>query len=200
LKSIFPTLYILFLTALLLLPLPAIAENKIAPPVPEALKGIGGDFTLHSSNGDVSLKDYREKVLLLYFGFINCPDACPVTLSNWAKAFKKLDEVEQHFVQGMMISVDPERDTVKELEYFTDFFHKNIIGVTGSIDELKKVTTLYKTDFEAMPHEAGKNYGVNHSTYVYIIDPFGKVRDLLDFNASPNKIIETIKKALQTYY
>lgn len=177
-----------------------LTEKKIAPPVHDALKGIGGDFTLHSSKGDIALSDFRKKVVLLYFGFINCPDACPVTLSNWTKAFKKLDEVELNFVRGLMVSVDPERDTVKELEYFTDFFHENIIGVTGSIEELKAVTKLYKTDFEAAPHEQGKNYGVQHSIYVYIIDPYGKVRGLLDFNASPDKLVKNIRKALQTYY
>jgi len=200
LKPVQIRLLIFIASLALLFPTLGFGEDKIAPPVPNALKNIGGDFTLHSSKGDVSLKDYRKKVVLLYFGFINCPDACPVTLSNWTKAFNKLDEVEQHFVQGIMISVDPERDTAKELEYFTDFFHKNIVGVTGSIKELKEVAKLYKTDFEAMPHEPGKNYGVNHSIYIYVIDPFGKVRGILDFNASPEKLIDNIRKALQTYY
>ncbi|HFD32808.1 MAG TPA: SCO family protein [Gammaproteobacteria bacterium] len=176
------------------------AEPKTPPPVPDALKGLGGDFTLHSINGDVSLSDFRKKVVLLYFGYINCPDACPATLSNWARAFKKLDEVERHFVQGIMVSVDPERDTLKKLSLFTDFFHPNIVGVTGSIDELKKVTKLYKTDFQAMPHEPGKNYSVHHSVYIYVIDPFGQVRGILNFNASPDKLVKNIRKALQVYY
>lgn len=119
------------------------AMEKSSPPVPEQLKNMGGDFTLHSSKGDISLSDYRKKVVLLYFGFINCPDACPVTLSNWTKAFNKLDEKDQNRVQGIMISVDPERDTVKKLEFYTEFFHKNIIGITGNIEELKKVSKLY---------------------------------------------------------
>ena len=176
------------------------ASEKVAPPVHEALKGMGGDFTLHSSKGDVSLSDFRKKVVLLYFGFINCPDACPVTLSNWTKALNKLDDVERNFVRGLMVSIDPERDTVKELEYFTEFFHENIVGVTGTIEELKAVTKRYKTDFEAAPHEPGKNYAVQHSVYIYIIDPYGKVRGLLDFNASPDKLVKNIRKALQTYY
>jgi len=197
--------YTLFISCVILFSTLTFAEDSSVkeqniPPVHDALVGLGGDFTLHSSKGEISLKDFRKKVVLLYFGFINCPDACPVTLSNWAKAFKKLDKVELNFVQGLMISVDPERDTVKELEYFTDFFHENIVAVTGSIKELKKVAKLYKTDFEAAPHEAGKNYGVQHSVYVYVIDPYGKVRGLLDFNASPEKLVKNIRKALQVYY
>jgi len=176
------------------------SEIKTPPPVPEEFKNLGGDFILHSSKGDISLSDYRKKVVLLYFGFINCPDACPVTLSNWTKAFNKLNETEQSRIQGIMVSVDPERDTVKELEFFTEFFHKNIIGVTGSIEELKKVNKLYGTDFEALAHEPGKNYGVEHSVLVYIIDPFGKLRDVSDFNASPDTLVKKIKDTMSVYY
>ena len=176
------------------------ASDKTPPPVPEKLKNLGGNFTLHSSKGNVSLSDYQNKVVLLYFGFINCPDACPATLSNWTKAFNKLNEAEQKRVQGIMVSVDPERDTVKELEFFTEFFHKNIVGVTGSIEELKKVNKLYGTDFEALAHEPGKNYGVEHSVSVYIIDPSGKLRDISDFNASPDTLLKKIRNALSIYY
>lgn len=183
-----------------MLPPVILAENRIAPPPPEQLKGFGGDFTLHSSKGDVSLSDYRKKAVLLYFGFINCPDACPVTLSNWTKAFNKLNITEQNQVQGIMVSIDPERDTVKELELFTEFFHKNIIGITGTIEELKRITKLYNTNFEAAPHEPGENYGVEHSVQVYIIDPFGILRGVLNFNASPEKLLKNIRKTLELYY
>jgi len=191
-------LFIIFITILVSYPL--CASNKIPPAVPEKLKDLGGNFTLHSSKGDISLSDFKKKVVLLYFGFINCPDACPVTLSNWTKAFNQLNKIEQDRVQGIMVSVDPERDTVKELEFFTEFFHKNIVGVTGSIEELKKVNKLYGTDFEALAHKPGKNYGVKHSVSVYIIDPFGKLRDISDFNASPDTLLKKIRNALSIYY
>jgi len=166
-------------------------------PVPEALKGIGGDFVLHSQDGDVALKDFRGKVVLLYFGFINCPDACPVTLSNWTKAFDKLSAEEQQKVNGLMVSVDPERDSYKKLKLFTAFFHENIVGATGSLDELRKVTALYRTSFIIPKHEPGKNYGVKHSIYVYVIDPNGQLRDLLDFGADVDAVLASIRESLQ---
>ena len=158
---------------------------------------IGGEFSLHSFSGDVSLSDYQGKVVLLYFGYINCPDACPTTLSQWSKAFKFLSEKEASQVQGIMVSVDPERDTLAELDAFTDFFHDNIVGVSGSLEELKKVTQLYGTDFTIQPHQPGKNYGVDHSFHVFIINPQGEVKHRVDFTLPPKELAVLIQQTLK---
>jgi len=188
----------IFLKALLILSI-IIFSNVLAAKDQEKpidLSAIGGDFTLHSARGDVSLEDYRGKVVLLYFGYINCPDACPTTLSQWRKAFNKLNDSEKNRAQGIMVSVDPERDTLQELDAFTGFFHENIVGVTGSIKELKSVTKQYGADFQAKPHKPGKNYGVDHSFFVFVINAKGKVVDRVDFTLKADKLVEIIRQAM----
>lgn len=160
------------------------------------LESLGGDFVLHSARGDVALKDYRGKVVLLYFGYINCPDACPTTLSQWTKAFKKLTPTELEKVQGIMVSVDPERDTLAELDAFTDFFHDNIVGVSGSLEELTQVTALYGAEFKIQPHQPGKNYGVDHSFHVFVINPAGKLVERIDFTLPIDELVKLIRSIL----
>jgi len=166
-------------------------------PIPEHLQRMGGDFTLQSADGPVALADFRGKVVLIYFGYANCPDACPLTMSNWAKAFKLLSADELSRVRGMLISVDPERDTPEMLKEYTAYFHPNIIGVTGSVDELQKVTALYRSDFVIEKEDGDAEYEVAHMSFVYVIDPQGKVRDLLAHESRPAEIVKSIHNALK---
>jgi len=84
-----------------------------------------------------------------------------------------LTEKERKKVQGMLVSVDPERDTPETLKEYTSYFHSNIIGVTGSHDELRKIVSLYRSDFEIENEEGKDNYSVAHMSFVYVIDPQG---------------------------
>lgn len=166
------------------------AESKNLP----NLDKFGGDFTLHSVKGDVTLSDFRDKVVLLYFGYINCPDACPTTLSHWAKAFRKLTPDERSKVQGIMVSIDPERDTLAELDAFTDFFHENIIGISGSHKQLKQVAAQFDASYTIPDHLPGKNYGVDHSFYEYLIDPMGKMKERFDFTLPVDELVTLLRK------
>ena len=165
--------------------------------IPEHLQRMGGDFTLQSADGPVALADFRGKVVLIYFGYANCPDACPMTMNSWARAFKLLSADELSRVRGMLISVDPERDTLEMLKEYTAFFHPNIMGVTGSVDELQKVAALYRSDFVIEKEDGDAEYEVAHMSFVYVIDPQGKVRGLLSHESRPAEIVESIGKALK---
>lgn len=188
-KQIFYLLLVMFVTCCL--PLHAV-DAAVTKPKTQ----IGGDFTLHSLKGDVSLKALRGKVVLLYFGYINCPDACPTTMTQWRKAFDSLSKSQLKHVQGIFVSVDPERDTLRELDAFTDFFHPNIVGVTGTSEELHKVTALYGTTFHIKPHKAGKGYGVEHSYKVFVINVHGQVVGVTDFTQPAPELAKMIRKAL----
>jgi len=155
------------------------------------------DFTLKSDAGAVSLSDFRGNVVLLYFGYTNCPDACPTTLSQWSKAFKKLTPQELAQVKGIMISVDPERDTPKRLALFVSFFHENIVGLTGSHEALNKATALFDTTYKVSTHKPGdKTYSVDHSFFVYLIDGNGKTRYKFDFSASVDDLVKLLRDTL----
>lgn len=164
--------------------------------IPEYLQGIGGDFSLQSADGPVSLKDFRGKVVLLFFGYTNCPDICPLTLSNWSSAFEKLSAEELQNVRGLFISVDPGRDTQEVLKQYTAYFHPNITGITGAHEELAKLADIYRADFHLENEGKSKDYLVEHSSFVYVVDQQGKVRDLLSHDSTPKDITKSLRKIL----
>jgi protein SCO1/2 len=171
--------------------------NSQPSPIPQHLQDMGGDFTLQSADGPMALEDFRGKVVLVYFGYTNCPDACPMTMSNWARAFIQLTEEERSKVQGMLVSVDPARDTPETLKEYTAYFHPNIIGVTGSEEELRKIVSRYRSDFEIEHEGNSENYTVAHMSFVYVIDPQGKLRDLLAHESLPEEIVKSLRNALK---
>ena len=90
-----------------------------------------------------TLADFRGKVVLAFFGYTNCPDACPLALSEMAQVVKQLGP-DGDKVQGLFITVDPERDTAERLASYVPAFHPSIIGLRGTRDELEKVKKEFK--------------------------------------------------------
>jgi len=164
--------------------------------VPEYLRGIGGDFVLQSADGPVALKDFRGKVAMIFFGYTHCPDICPLTLTSWSTAFDQLSPQEREKVRGLFISVDPGRDTPEALKKYTEYFHSNIIGVTGSHEDLVKIADLYRADFHIDKRGKGDDYLVEHSSFVYVIGQEGEVRDLLSHESTPEDISRSLRKLL----
>ena len=139
----------------------------------------GGDFTLQSSTGAISLSDYKGKVLLLYFGYTSCPDVCPTSLSRIGNAFKKLTPEELKQVQGIFISVDPDRDTPKKLADYSKFFHPQIVGVTGTKDQIDEVTKRYDVQYRKAAGSTAAGYLVDHTSFIFLLDKQGKIREYL---------------------
>ena len=166
-------------------------------PIPEHLLNMGGDFTLQSADGPVALQDLRGKVVLIYFGFTNCADACPLTLNNWGRAFDQLSEKERSRTVGMLVSVDPARDTPQMLKKYTAYFHPNIIGVTGTEAQLREIVDLYRSDFVIEKQESDADYEVAHMSFVYVIDPEGNLRALLAHESPLDDIVNTIRYVLR---
>ena len=195
-----------FILAALLSMVTAVPETASAstrPSItPSNMESIGGDFTLHSADGPVALHDFRGKVVLLYFGYTHCPDACPTTLSRWRGAFNSLSLHKQEQVHGIFVSVDPGRDSPELLKGYVKHFHSNIVGITGTQDELQKVVAEYraKYSYEKVGDGAADDYAVNHSGAVYVIDPTGTVRDMLTFQSSTNEIVTSIRAAMRVGY
>ena len=172
-------------------------KQSLPLPIPEHLQGLGGDFELQSADGPLALHDLRGKVVLLYFGYMNCPDVCPLTMSNWAEAFNQLEGAETEKVRGLLVSVDPERDSPEALKEYTQYFHSNILGVTGSHEKLSEVTYLYRADYSLEHKGEQKDYSVDHTSFVYVIDPTGKLRGLLAHESSPKDILKSVRNALK---
>ena len=143
---------------------------------PEYYKNFGGDFSLTGPEGKtVSLEDFRNKVVLIYFGYTFCPDVCPITLSNLKLLMLSLEEKAED-VQVIFISIDPERDTFQKLKDYVPYFHPTFIGLTGSEADLASVAKKYQTFYLKQKVESEAGYLMAHTDVVILVDQNGRYR------------------------
>ena len=164
------------------------------------LGAVGGDFSLQSKGGPIQLRDFRGKVVVLYFGYRYCPDVCPTTLSSLASMKKQLTKQEQNSLKVVFISVDPDRDTPKILDDYVKFFDKGFIGVTGSKTEIVNVAKNFGIAYKIHPPKDSKdpeNYLVDHTSYALIIGKDGLIRDAIEHNEPINLGTMKIRKYIQ---
>jgi protein SCO1 len=156
----------------------------------------GGDFTLRSADGPVALADLRGRLVVLYFGYTLCPDVCPTALGFLAAALRSLSHEEQAQVQGLFISVDPERDTLDHLKTYSTFFHPSLIGVTGSAEELKQVADRYSATYRRVASDSGIGYLVDHTADLYLIDRRGQLRTIIPHGTTAAEIATDLRQLL----
>jgi len=176
---------------------PQVLMQRMQPAVPAYLAGMGGDFTLLSAGGPVSLHDFRGKVGLLYFGYTHCPDACPMALASMARAMRGLPPDLEARVYGLFVSVDPRRDTPRHLHDFTAFFDRRIVGITGSPAQLAALASKYRMDFQVPDAPADASYAVAHSRFIYLIDAMGRVVQLFDEKTPSERMRRAMQRWLQ---
>jgi protein SCO1 len=153
------------------------------------LSVIGGPFTLVSETGEtVSEQQVITKPTLLYFGYTFCPDVCPTDTARNADAVDILATLG-HDVQSAMISIDPARDTPAVMAEFTDYMHPDMIGLTGSIDQVKAASQAYRTYFRAQDAE-DEYYLVDHSTYTYLVAPKIGTMEYFDHNVAAEDLVQ----------
>lgn len=166
-------------------------------PLPKAAIAEGGDFTLQSANGPVSLKDYRGKLVLVYFGYTFCPDICPTSLAATAEGLKLLKPEEAARVAMIFISVDPERDTPARLKEYVEFFHPSMVGVTGKPEDLAEIAKRYGVFYAKQKvATAGNGYVVDHSADTYVVAPDGQLVGKIAHATPPNEVAAEIRKHL----
>ncbi|WP_223212065.1 SCO family protein [Thiolapillus brandeum] len=163
----------------------------------ERFPGMGGDFTLRSADGPISLKDFRGKLVLIYFGYTSCPDVCPTSLGALSSALKKLSDREMARIQPIFISVDPERDDPGKLKDYSAYFHPKMIGATADLPYLKDLAKRYGAFFRKAPVEDSTlGYAVDHSSTIYVVNEEGKLVDMIQHGGSPKLILQHLRKAL----
>jgi protein SCO1/2 len=152
------------------------------------------DFSLTGAGGQpVSLSDFRDKVVVLYFGYTFCPDVCPTTLTDMKQVMQLLGKKADD-VQFIMVSVDPERDTPEKLAEYVTYFDPRFIGVTGTPEEVLAAATPYGVIFEKHEGTAATGYLVDHTATLNIIDKDGRLRLLFPFDAEPKDIADDLKQ------
>jgi protein SCO1/2 len=136
----------------------------------------GRDFSLTDHTGQRrTLADYRGKVVALFFGFAQCPDICPTTLSDLAQVKQQLG-ADGDKLQVLFITVDPERDTQEVLAGFVPAFDPSFVALRGSKNEIEKVTKDFKVFAQKVAGKDGGAYTIDHTAATYVYDTQGRIR------------------------
>lgn len=134
----------------------------------------GGNFTLRSVEGPVSLGDLRGKVVLLFFGYTSCPDICPLSLLRIGDCLSSLEEEQAEQVSALFITLDPGRDTVERMRQYAGFFHPGIIGLTGDTEAIDDVTARYGIAWERKTSpESALGYSIAHPDTILLVGADG---------------------------
>jgi protein SCO1 len=134
----------------------------------------GGPFLLEAAGGKrVGDANLRGQWLLIYFGYTNCPEICPTTLSAVAQVLEKLGPVAAR-IQPVFITIDPERDTPERADAFAKQFDPRMLGLSGSAAEIAAVAKEYRVFFRKIPGGDPAQYFMEHSSYVFLMDPQGR--------------------------
>ena len=171
-------------------------QDRFTPlPVYEQIGGKA--FQLNPEVGDsYSLSLEKDEVALLSFGFTHCPDICPITLLKKAQIIKLLEQTEQLKVKGIFVSLDPARDTPELLSQYTEFFHPEFIGTTGTKKQLDLLTRHYAIGYFINPKDENGNYTIDHSDRFFLIDSGYKTRGIYSTNSLNAEVAKDLKRLL----
>ena len=155
------------------------------------------EIALHGSDGkDLKLSQYRGKVVALGFGFSHCPEICPTTLDRLAKARKRLGPAGSD-LQVVYVTVDPERDSPERLRTYLAAFDPGFIGATGSSAQVDKVQKEYGIVAAKKLGKDPRTYGVDHSSFVYLVDRGGHLRVMVPYGKSADDIAHDVALLLK---
>jgi protein SCO1/2 len=159
---------------------------------------LGGAFTLTDQSGKtITEKDLLGKYTLVFFGFTNCPDVCPTTLMEISQVMESLGEKGKELLP-VFISVDAGGDTPETMKSYLSNFNPAIIGLTGTEEQIKQVTTAYKVYYAKVDQpNSTSGYTMDHSAFIYFMDRDGKYITHLNYKDPAEKIISTLKPYLE---
>ena len=165
--------------------------SLIDPPAPAA------DFTLRDQNGEIfRLSDQKGKVVLIFFGYTNCPDVCPITLTDFKRIKDELGDLAAE-VRFVLITVDPERDTVERLRNYLPGYDPSFYGLTGERAQLEKVWRSYGVYQAGQEAEGEAGYEVEHTARIYAIDKHGSWRLTYPLEMGRKAVIEDVRHLLK---
>lgn len=142
-----------------------------------------------------TLEDYKGKVILVFFGFTQCPEVCPTTLHDLAKAMQQLG-ADAERTQVLFVTLDPERDTQAVLGKFVPAFHPNFVALRGSDAETKAAAQSFHVFFEKRPGTTPENYTIEHFTGTFVFDREGRLRLLMNYGIGIDKMLHDLKLLL----
>jgi protein SCO1/2 len=176
-----------------------LGQKPVASRTIDSAYSIGGPFALTDQYG----KSQTEAILkgkwtAVFFGFTYCPDICPLTLQSLDQTRKKLGK-DGDKLQFVFITVDPERDTPEVMKAYLDSggFPKGVIGLTGTPEQIAAAARAYRATYNKVGE--GKDYTMNHTSVVYLMNPRGEFAEPLAHGLPPEKAAEVIRQAMRDY-
>jgi protein SCO1/2 len=155
------------------------------------------DFALPDTAGHMrSVKDFAGKAVVVFFGYTQCPDVCPTTMSEIAEA-KKLLGPDGKRVEGVFITIDPERDEPQMLKAYVDNFGPDMVALRGSLQQTQQVAKDFKVFYRKAAGTTPANYSMEHSAASYVFDPSGKLRLYVRYGGGAQALAHDLKLLLQ---
>jgi len=143
-----------------------------------------------------NLAEFKGKVVVVFFGYTQCPDVCPTTMAELSQVRRSLGE-DGVRLQGIFVTVDPERDTGAVLKAYADNFNAGFIGLRGTPEQTQQVAREFKVFFAKVPGKTASTYTIDHTAGAYIFDPQGRIRLFSRNGAGPKALEEDIRALLR---
>jgi len=142
-----------------------------------------------------TLADFKGKVVVVFFGYTQCPDVCPTTMAELAEVKRSLG-ADGARVQGIFVTVDPERDTADLLKAYVANFGPDMLGLRGTVDETKAAAKEFKVFFSKVPGKTDTSYTIDHTAGSYVFDAKGKVRLFTRYGSGAKALADDLKVLL----
>ena len=167
------------------------AEHLSRQNTPKKISDILKNINLIDHNGiEFNKASLNEKPSLLFFGFTHCPEICPTTLSQLSEITENLQNPID-LTNIVFITLDPKRDTQDHLKEYIQYFNKNVIAITGQINEIKKLADNWNVFFETIG-SSKENYNINHTATVFMLDRTGVFRGTIAWGENEETVIKKI--------
>ncbi|MBE9610127.1 SCO family protein [Chitinilyticum litopenaei] len=155
----------------------------------------GGDFTLIDGQGKPrTLSSFKGKVVVLFFGYTQCPDVCPTTLAELRDLLPQFGAAARD-IQVLFVSVDPARDTPELLAQYVPAFHPDFLGLTGSASAVAQVARQYGVAYQRRGE--GEHYTMDHTAGTYLLDRQGRVRVMINYGSDPSVLRHDLQLLLE---
>lgn len=155
--------------------------------------GYARDFALNDQDGKLrTLADFKGKVVVIFFGYTQCPDVCPTTMSEMAAVMKQLG-TDADRVQVLFVTLDPQRDTPALLKQYVPAFDPRFIALSGDQDATAKVAKEFRVFYQKVPGKDAGSYTMDHTAASYVFDAQGRVRLFVRHGQGPEPIAQDLK-------